>query len=305
MSLQKGKPQSGGGEYSGVVKKNEEELRLIPYDQLVDAVENLVIETSYVLPGDVIEALRKARRGESGEPARSILDQIIENAAIAEEERLPLCQDTGVAVFFADLGRDAAVDGNGLDDAIQEGTRRGYRGGGLRMSMVSDPVGRVNTGDNTPAIIHCRQVPGDRLRLWFCPKGGGCENMSRLGMLSPTSGAGGIRNFVLETVRLAGGRPCPPLILGIGIGGDFEYAALLSKRALLRTMGERHPVSQYADLERDLVERVNRLGIGPMGLGGNTTVLDVFIETFPCHIASLPVAVNIQCHSARHGMVEL
>ncbi len=280
-------------------------MKKIPFDKLVKAVEKLVVETNYNLPADVLESLCLARDTEHAATAASILEGIVENAAIAAGEQLPLCQDTGVAVFFADTGDNVQVGGDGLIAAIQEGTRRGYMSGGLRMSMVSDPIRRQNTGDNTPAIIHCRTEPGDRLRISFCPKGGGCENMSRLAMLSPGDGEAGIRDFVIETVRAGGGRPCPPLLVGIGIGGDFEYSAIIAKRSLLRSIGDRHPDTFYADMEQELCEEINRLGIGPMGLGGATTVLDVFIEVHPCHIASLPVAVNIQCHSARHGTIEL
>ncbi|MFC1511891.1 fumarate hydratase [Candidatus Latescibacterota bacterium] len=280
-------------------------MKTIPYDQLASAVEKLVIETNYVLPDDVLQSLRRARAVEPIPLAASILDRIIENAQIAADERLPLCQDTGVAVFFIDVGDAVFVDGGGLTEAIQEGTRHGYRNGGLRMSLVGDPIRRQNTGDNTPAIIHCRPVPGERLRVSFCPKGAGCENMSRLAMLPPGAGVEGISDFVVETVRRGDGKTCPPVLAGVGIGGDFEYAALLAKRALLRPVGDRHPDALYAGIERELVERLNGLGIGPMGLGGSTTALDVFIETHPCHIASLPVAVNIQCHSARHGTIEL
>lgn len=280
-------------------------MRTIPFDELATAVENLVVETNYVLPDDILGSLRRAREVETVPLAASILDRIIENALIAARERLPLCQDTGVAVFFLDAGDGISVDGRGIVEAVQEGTRRGYKNGGLRMSMVEDPVRRENTGDNTPAVIHCRPVPGERLRVSFCPKGAGCENVSRLAMLPPGAGADGIGDFVVETVRQGNGKPCPPLIAGVGIGGDFEYAALIAKRALLRPVGDRHPDTLYADMERAIVERLNGLGIGPLGLGGGTTVLDVFIETHPCHIASLPVAVNIQCHSARHGTIEL
>lgn len=280
-------------------------MRTIPFDELVDAVEALVLETSFVLPGDVCDALAAARGFESGRLASSILDDITQNARIAAEEQLPLCQDTGFAVFFVDIGAEVSISGGLLNDAIQEGTRCGYRSGGLRMSIVKDPFLRTNTGDNTPAVIHCRQVPGDRLTLWFCPKGGGCENMSRLGMLTPGDGVDGVREFVETAVREGGGKPCPPLVVGVGIGGTFEYAALLSKRSLLRSIGDRHHDPVYAELETDLKRRLNETGIGPMGLGGDTTVLDVFVEPHPCHIASLPVAVNIQCHSARHGTISI
>ena len=280
-------------------------MKTIPFDSVVDSIENLVMQTNYKLPDDVLKALVQARELESSERTVSIFDQIIENASIASSEHVPICQDTGVAVFFADVGEGLSVDGGGIEAAIQEGTRRGYTNGGLRMSMVKDPLRRQNTKDNTPAIIHFNIVKGEGLTVYFCPKGGGCENMSRLAMLTPGDGKDGIVRFVVETIRQGGGKPCPPVIVGVGIGGNFEYSAHLSKRSLLRTVGERNPDPFYADLEQELLEKINCLGIGPMGLGGNTTALDVFIEAFPCHIASMPVAVNIQCHAARHGKTVL
>lgn len=280
-------------------------MKTIPFNSIVDAVEKLVMETNYNLPDDVLGALMQARERETSLLAVSILDQIIENADIASSEFLPICQDTGVAVFFADIGDMVYVDGAGLEAAINEGTRRGYKNGALRMSMVKDPLRRDNTGDNTPSIIHCKIVKGEKLTLYFCPKGAGCENMSRLAMLSPGEGRKGAIDFVIETIRKGGGKPCPPLVVGVGMGGNFEYSALLSKRSLLRTIGERNDDPYLADLENELLEKINALGIGPMGLGGVSTVLDVFVETAPCHIASIPVAVNIQCHAARHGKTEL
>ena len=263
------------------------------------------METNYNLPDDVLDALKRSQETETSPLAVSVLDNIVENADIARNEQLPICQDTGIAVFFADIGSEACVDSGGLEAAINEGTRRGYLNGALRTSVVEDPLRRKNTGDNTPAIIHTRIVDGDRLTVYFCPKGGGCENMSALRMLTPGDGRPGIVDFVAETIRSAGGKPCPPLILGIGIGGNFEYSAILSKRALLRTLGERNPDPYLAELETELVEKLNALDIGPMGLGGNTTVLDVFVESYPCHIASMPLSVNVQCHAARHGKIEL
>jgi fumarate hydratase subunit alpha len=279
-------------------------MKTISFETLVERVSALVADTNYFLPGDILGALKEARGAETSGPGGAILDQIVENARIAAEDALPLCQDTGVAVYFVEIGEEARVESPGIEAALQEGTRRGYRNGALRMSMVRDPLRRGNTGDNTPAVIHYAIVPGDGLRIVFCPKGGGCENMSRLAMLSPGEGCRGVVEFVLDTVRRAGGKPCPPLLVGVGIGGDFERSAELAKRALLRTAGERHADPFYADLEMELLAGVNALGIGPMGLGGATTALDVFIETAPCHIASLPLAVNIQCHSARHGRIE-
>jgi len=280
-------------------------MKTVPFDSVVDAVEKLVIETNYNLPDDVLGALKKASGNETSLLAISILDQIIENADIASSELLPICQDTGLALFFIDIGDKVYVDGAGLEAAINEGTRRGYKNGALRMSMVKDPLRRDNTGDNTPATIHCRILKGEGFTMHFCPKGAGCENMSSLAMLSPGDGRQGAIDFVIETIRKGGGNPCPPVIIGVGIGGNFEYSAFLSKRSLLRTVGERNRDPYLADIENELLEKINALGIGPMGLGGVSTVLDVFVETAPCHIASMPVAVNIQCHAARHGKTEL
>jgi len=278
-------------------------IRTVRYAAIVEAVEGLVEEANYHLPGDVLDRIKSFRRRETLPRAAAVLDQIVENARIASTEELPLCQDTGTAVFFVDIGERAHVASPGLEEAIQEGTRRGYEAGKLRMSIVRDPLRRENTGDNTPAVIHLRIVSGDRVRITFCPKGGGCENMSRLAMLTSGQGRAGIVDFVVETVRIGGGKPCPPLVVGVGIGGNFETAPLIAKRALLRTIGERNVDRYYSDLEEELLETVNALGIGPMGLGGLTTALDVFVDAAPCHIASMPVAVNIQCHSARHKTV--
>lgn len=280
-------------------------MRNISFDTVVESVARLVTETNYKLPGDVLERLVSFKEAETSPLAVSILDQIIENAHIAATELLPLCQDTGTAVFFVDAGDKVIVESPGLNAAINEGTRTGYRDGGLRMSIVEDPLVRSNTGDNTPAIIHYKIIPGETLSVFFCPKGGGCENMSRLVMLSPGDGRDGIVDFVLETVCRGGGKPCPPIIVSVGIGGNFESSAILAKRTLFRNLGERNSVPYLAELEEELLEKINALGIGPMGLGGRTTALEVFVETAPCHIASLPVAVNIQCHSARHGKIEL
>lgn len=278
-------------------------MKTVEYETVVNEIARLVVETNYNLPADVLDALGRLRGTETNPIASSILDQIIENARIASSDRLPLCQDTGIAVFFVEAGDNVRVDGAGLEAAIHEGTRRGYRDGGLRMSIVEDPLKRGNTGDNTPAVIHYNIVPGDTVTVSFCPKGGGCENMSRIAMLNPGDSREGVVDFVLETIRIGGGKPCPPVIAGVGLGGNFEYAAILSKRALMRTVGSRNPQPFYAELEAELLQKINALGIGPMGLGGLSTAIDVFVETAPCHIASLPVAVNIQCHSARHGQI--
>ncbi|MFQ6059665.1 MAG: fumarate hydratase, partial [Anaerolineae bacterium] len=250
---------------------------------------------------DVIQALQRAHENEVSPVGREVLGQLLENAQIARDERMPLCQDTGVTVVFLELGQDVHIVGGDLAQAINEGVRKGYQEGYLRKSVVDKPLSaRINTRDNTPAVIHTEVVPGDRLKITVMPKGGGAENMSTLKMLSPAAGRQGVVDFVVKTVDEAGGKPCPPTIVGVGVGGSAEYAFFLAKRALLRPVGKPHPDPEVAELEAEILERANRLGIGPMGLGGRTTVLAVHVETHPCHIASLPVAVNIQCHSARH-----
>lgn len=249
---------------------------------------------------DVIAALKKAERIEESPTGKEIIRQILENSRIAKEERVPLCQDTGFCVVFLELGQNINISGGDLYQAVNEGVRQGYKEGFLRKSIVEDPLRRNNTGDNTPAVIHTEIVPGDKLRITVAPKGCGSENMSEIKMLTPGDGIEGVENFVVDRVDRSGGNPCPPVIVGVGIGGTFEKSALLAKKALLRTIGLRNPDSFYADLEKRLLEKINNLGLGPMGLGGRVTALDVFIETYPCHIAALPVAVNIQCHAARH-----
>jgi fumarate hydratase subunit alpha len=273
-------------------------VRRISKEEIKEKVKTLCIGAAYELPHDVREALRTALTREESPLGREVLGEIIRNFEIAQRENVPMCQDTGLAVFFVDVGREVEIAGS-LEDAINEGVREGYREGYLRKSAC-DPLTRKNTGDNTPAIIHTRIVEGDRIKIRFAPKGAGSENMSRLKMLKPADGVEGIKNFVVETVRDAGGNPCPPIVVGVGIGGDFEKAALLSKEALLRPAGSPNPAGEIASLERELLDAINRLGIGPMGFGGRTTALAVHIEAFPCHIAGLPVAVNIQCHADRH-----
>ncbi len=221
------------------------------------------------------------------------------NAEIGRKEHVPVCQDTGYAVVFVEIGQDVQIVGDGLQEAINEGVRRGYKSGYLRKSIVENPLTRVNTGDNTPAVIHTDIVPGDSLRITFMAKGGGCENMSRTAMLTPAQGRDGVISFVVETVKTAGANPCPPIIVGVGLGGTFEYASLLSKKAILRSVGSHNKDNAIAGLEDELLEKINKLGIGPQGFGGRITALAVHVETYPCHIASLPVAVNIECHSHR------
>jgi len=287
------------------LKRRSATMREIPYDEIVQAVKNLCIDTNYYLGEDVLRAFEEAKKKEPSPLGRSILEQLVENARIAREELIPICQDTGFAVFFVEIGQDVHITGGTLTDAINEGVRQGYTEGYLRKSIVRDPLNRVNTGDNTPAVIHVEFVPGDKLSIAMAPKGGGSENMSEVRVLTPAQGIEGIKAFVVDRVRRSGGNPCPPIVVGVGIGGTVDKCAQIAKKALLREIGSTHPDPFYAQLEKELLEEINKLGIGPEGLGGRTTALAVFIEAFPCHIASLPVAVNIQCHAARHKRVVL
>jgi fumarate hydratase subunit alpha len=276
-------------------------VRKISREKITETVARLCIEANYYLGDDVIEALRQARDAEVSPVGGEVLDQLLENASVAREAGMPLCQDTGLAVIFLELGQDVHIVGGDLYDAIHEGVRRGYEEGYLRKSIVDKPFSlRSNTKDNTPAVIHSQIVPGDRLKITVVPKGGGSENMSALAMLKPADGREGVVDFVVETVERAGANPCPPTILGVGVGGTVEKAMWLAKHSLLREVGQPSSDPEVAELERDILEAVNNLGIGPQGLGGSTTCLAVHVEIYPCHIASLPVAVNIQCHSARH-----
>ena len=276
-------------------------MRQIHCQEISRTVARLCIEANYNLGEDVLAALHQAREEEVSPLGREILDQIIENARIARLEEMPLCQDCGLAVVFLELGQEVQIVGGQLNEAVSEGVRQGYEEGFLRKSIVERPFSaRRNTGDNTPPVIHTTIVPGDWLKISLAPKGGGSENMSTLAMLRPADGRQGVVDFVVESVRRAGANPCPPVIVGVGIGGSVEYAAYLAKRALLRPVGSPHPDEETAQLERDILEKVNSLGIGPQGFGGRITALAVHAETYPCHIASLPVAVNLQCHSARH-----
>jgi fumarate hydratase subunit alpha len=268
---------------------------------IISTVSRLCIEANYQLGDDVVAALRRASEEEESPLGRQILEQLIRNAEIAREGEIPLCQDTGLTVVFVELGQDVHVFGGSLVEAIQEGVRTGYKEGYLRKSVVESPFSeRVNTGDNTPAVLHIEIVAGHLLRIVVVPKGGGSENMSALGMLKPADGREGVINFVVETVERAGANPCPPTIVGVGIGGSAEKAMLMAKHSLLREVGHPSPDPEVAVLERDILARINESGIGPQGLGGRVTSMVVHVETFPCHIASLPVGVNIQCHSARH-----
>ncbi|MFQ5836044.1 MAG: fumarate hydratase [bacterium] len=281
-------------------------MREVKADEIKRVVKNLCMDANYYLPQDVIDALKRGHQQEESPVGRDILQQILKNVEIAAQQKVPLCQDTGVAVFFMDLGQEVKITGGNLEDAMNEGVREGYAEGYLRKSMVTDPLfERTNTKDNTPCITHIRIVPGDKIKIAFAPKGGGAENMSRVAMLKPADGVEGVKNFVIETVKKAGPNPCPSVVVGVGIGGDFEKAPYLAKKALLRKIGEHNPHPKYARLEDELLAKINNLGIGPQGLGGRFTALTVNIEWFPCHIASLPVAVNVQCHAARHKEVEI
>lgn len=276
-------------------------MREIQAHQITQVVARLCQEANFDLPPDVLAALEQAREAEASPEARDALDQLLENARIAREESMPLCQDCGYTIVFLELGQECHIVGGDLYAAVQEGVRQGYGEGFLRKSIVNPPIyQRANTGDNTPAAIHTEVVPGDRLRIAVIPKGGGSENMSALAMLTPAQGVKGVVDFVAATVDRAGSNPCPPVILGVGIGGTADYAMFLAKKALLRKVGEAHPEPQIAGLEKEILARVNGLGIGSQGYGGLITALAVHIETYPAHIASLPVAVSVQCHSARH-----
>lgn len=277
-------------------------MRTVCVDDIIEAVERLCQEANYNLNDDIKNGLEKGARQEVSESGKEILTHIIENADIARRERMAICQDTGMAVVFLDIGQDVHIAGGSLTDAINEGVRRGYDKGYLRKSVVKDPVfERVNTMDNTPAVIHYNIVDGDRIKITVAPKGFGSENMSGLKMLTPSEGIDGVKRFIIETVDKAGPNPCPPVIVGVGIGGTMEKAALLAKKALLRPIDERSCEPRIKELELELLESINRLGIGPAGLGGRVTALGVNVEVFPTHIAGLPVAVNISCHVTRHS----
>lgn len=281
-------------------------MRDIEANLITEAVADMARRSNVELPPEVVAALGAARAREASPIAREVLDQLLLNAECAAETGLPLCQDTGVAVVFVDLGQDAHLVAGGLQEAIDAGVRRGYEEGYLRKSVVRDPLDRAtNTGDNTPAVVHVRIVPGDRVAVHFAPKGGGSENMSALWMLTPAQGREGVIEAIAAQIRAAGGMPCPPLVLGVGLGGTFELSALLAKRALLRPLGEPSPIADVAALEADILAAVNATGVGPMGLGGVTTALAVHVERHPCHIASLPLALNVQCHAARHMSIVL
>jgi fumarate hydratase subunit alpha len=279
-------------------------MREVSTQRIIDEVRDLAIRANHELGDDVLQAFTDALAYEESPVGRDILGQLMENAAIAREERTPICQDTGVAVVFVELGQEVSIVDGDLKTALEEGIRQGYKDGFLRKS-VCHPFTRENTGDNTPIIIHFDVVPGDRLRVWVVPKGGGSENMSQLFMLPPSAGWAGIKEKVVKTVKDAGPNPCPPIILGVGIGGNFEKTALMAKKALLRPLGSKNQDPELAEKEKELLTEINKSGIGPQGLGGRVTSFAVHILMMPCHIASLPLAVNIQCHASRHLEVVL
>ena len=275
-------------------------MREINVQQIIDTVEKLCIDANNHLPSDVKCAIKNCRACEDGKIAQGVLDNIIENFEIADAENGPIGQDTGMACVFLEIGQDLHIVGGDLTEAINEGVRRGYANGYLRKSVVGDPVRRGNTGDNTPAMIYTEIVPGENLKITIGPKGFGSENMSAIRMFKPSAGLQGIKDFIIETVEAAGPNPCPPIVVGVGIGGTFDKAALLAKKAIMRPIDSCHPDPYYADLEKEMLEKINQLGIGPQGFGGKTTAIGLNIETLPTHIAGMPCAININCHVTRH-----
>ncbi|UOQ94882.1 fumarate hydratase [Halobacillus shinanisalinarum] len=280
-------------------------MKEIKYQDIVTHVSSMCEEANFELGEDVLNAFQSAVDKEKSPMGKEVLNQLIENANVASSERVPMCQDTGVSVFLVELGQDCHIVGGSLQEAINEGVRMGYEEGYLRYSIVDDPINRKNTGDNTPSIIHIELVQGDSLTIHMTAKGGGAENMSRLQMLKPSDGLDGIKKFIFETIQIAGPNACPPLVVGVGIGGNFEMCAYLAKKSLFRPVGERNPWDEAAKLEKELMEEVNQLGIGPQGMGGTTTAIDVKVELGASHIAALPVAVNLNCHASRHKKVIL
>ena len=280
-------------------------MREVEAAKITEEVARLCMEANFELEDDVQNALEKAYKAEESPAGKEVLRQILDNSEIARSEKMPMCQDTGLAVVFVEIGQEVYITGGDFEAAINEGVKNGYTEGYLRKSALADPIRGGNTGDNTPAVIHLNMVPGDKLKMWVAPKGGGSENMSRIAMMKPADGVEGIKKFIVDNVNAAGGNPCPPIIVGVGIGGTFERCAQLAKKSLLREVGSVHSDPFYADLEKELLGLVNDLGIGPMGLGGRTTALAVHIEAAPRHIASFPVSMNINCHAARHKYIEL
>ena len=275
-------------------------MREIKASTITDVIERLCMEANQVLPQDIKDAISTCRSQEDGDIACGILDNIIENYQIAENEQVPICQDTGMACVFLEIGQDVHITDGDLTEAVNEGVRRGYTKGYLRKSVVKDPVRRGNTGDNTPAMLYTEIVPGEQIKVTVGPKGFGSENMSAIRMFKPSAGIQGIKDFIIETVETAGPNPCPPMVVGVGIGGTFDKAALLAKKALMRPVDTYNPDPYYADLEKEMLQKINELGIGPQGFGGRTTAIGLNIETMPTHIAGMPCAVNINCHVTRH-----
>jgi len=278
-------------------------MKTITTEEISAAVEKLCIEANYYLNSDISESLKSGAGIEESNTGKEVLKQLLENAIIAKEENIAICQDTGMAVIFIDIGQEVTVVNGNLTDAINEGVRNGYQKGYLRKSVVSDPLLRQNTGDNTPAVIHYNITSGDKLKITVAPKGFGSENMSALKMLKPSDGIEGVKKFIIDTVSNAGPNPCPPIVVGVGIGGTMEKAALLAKKALMRPINESNTLPHIKELEEEMLTKINKLGIGPAGLGGKVTALGLNIEVFPTHIAGLPVAVNINCHATRHAEI--
>lgn len=276
-------------------------MREVDVKLITDAIAELSKEANYFIGDDVVEAFKKGKEQEESPVGKEIFDQLLENVRIARDEEVATCQDTGTAVVFVELGQDVRLVGGDFNEAINEGVRKGYDEGYLRKSIVKDPLERVNTGDNTPAVVHLDLVPGDKIKITLAPKGGGAENMSAVKMLTPAQGVKGLVDFVVETASKAGPNPCPPIVVGVGFGGNFEKVTYLAKKALVRPLGQPNPEPFYADLEKEMLEKINNLGIGPQGFGGRMTALGVHIEAYPCHIASMPAAVNINCHASRHA----
>ena len=275
-------------------------MREIKASTITDVIERLCMEANQVLPQDIKDAISACRSQEDGDIACGILDNIIENYQIAENEQVPICQDTGMACVFLEIGQDVHITDGDLTEAVNEGVRRGYTKGYLRKSVVKDPVRRGNTGDNTPAMLYTEIVPGEQIKVTVGPKGFGSENMSAIRMFKPSAGIQGIKDFIIETVETAGPNPCPPMVVGVGIGGTFDKAALLANKALMRPVDTPNPDPYYADLEKEMLQKINELGIGPQGFGGRTTAIGLNIETMPTHIAGMPCAINISCHVTRH-----
>ena len=280
-------------------------MKEINVAKITETIRKLCIDANYYLSDDIISQLSKAREKETWDIAKGVLDKILVNADIAKNEKVPMCQDTGMTCVFMEVGQDVHIVGGSLEEAINKGVAAGYEEGFLRKSVVRDPISRVNTKDNTPAVIYYEIVPGDKIKITIAPKGFGSENMSQIKMLKPSDGIEGVKDFILKVVKEAGPNPCPPIVVGIGIGGTFDKAACLAKRAAIRRTDVANSNPYYEDLEKEILEKINKLGIGPQGFGGRTTALAVNIETYPTHIAGLPVAVNINCHASRHVSAEL